>query len=824
MPSSRLGSYALTLALGWALSGMAGPEDQPRTAVVWHARATKPDGLYTPNRPPLQPTLFLKLPVGSITPKGWLRRQLELDASGLMGHMPEISHYVKYQGNGWVDPQGKDGWEEMPYWLRGHGDLGYVLNDERLLATTRTWVEGILSAQRPDGYFGPERLRTSEQGQPDLWPQMLVLDALHSYYEFTRDERVPAFMLRYFRWQNQRDPAAFKKGWGALRWGDNLIEVYWLYNKTGETWLLDLARKAHENSANYTTEIPTWHNVNLAQGIREPGEFWLQSKDKTHLDAVETHYQFLMDNWGQFPGGGFAGDEGIRKPYRDPRQGFETCGFAEFMHTFEIMTLISGAPIWADRCEEIAFNSMPATLDPDHKGLHYITCANSIQLDNKGKQHGQFANGPFPMLAYKPGVDEYRCCTHNYGIAWPYYAENLWLATADHGLCASLYAAGAVKAKVADGTEVVIQEETDYPFGEVVTLRLAAPQAVRFPLYLRIPGWCANAVVEVNGQKVAPEPQKLSYLVVERTWNDGDVVRLKLPMQVAIRTWAKNKNAVSVNYGPLTFSLDIKEKWEKYGGPAAWPEWNVLPDSPWNYGLVLDASAPIEVVSRGGPLAANPFTHEGNPIQIHARAKKIAEWQADADQVVGVLQPSPVQSESPTEDVTLIPMGAARLRITAFPTIGHGADAHAWRLPAAGPKASASHVFGADTVEALNDGMEPASSHDQAVPRFTWWDHKGTTEWVQYDFGAPRTVSSAAVYWFDDTGQGQCRIPKSWRLLYKEGDTWKPVADASGYGTARDRDNRVRFAPVRTTALRVEVQLQEGFSGGILEWKVEPQP
>src|SRR5262249_29268447 len=153
------------------------------------------------------------------------------------------------------------------------------------------------------------------------------------------------------------------------------------------------------------------------------------------------------------------------------------------------------------------------------------------------------------------------------------------------------------------------------------------------------------------------------------------------------------------------------------------------------------------------------------------------------------------RSDEPLETITLIPMGAARLRITAFPRIGTGPDAHVW------PKmsdvtASASHVFENDTVDALDDGEIPANSGDHSIPRFTWWDHKGTKEWVQYDFAKPREVSSVEVYWFDDTGRGQCRVPQSWQVLYKDGKSWKAVADASAGGVHKDQFNRVTFRPV----------------------------
>ena len=130
-----------------------------------------------------------------------------------------------------------------------------------------------------------------------------------------------------------------------------------------------------------------------------------------------------------------------------------------------------------------------------------------------------------PMQAFMPGVHNYRCCPHNYGMAWPYYAENLWHATADKGLAANLYAASEVTAKVGDGTVVTITQHTEYPSATRCILTLTAAKAVAFPLYLRIPGWCDTATVRVNGKPVAAQADAGSYLVVNRTWKTGDTDR-----------------------------------------------------------------------------------------------------------------------------------------------------------------------------------------------------------------------------------------------------------------------------------------------------------
>jgi hypothetical protein len=628
---------------------------------------------YVGNRAPLRPSPFLKLPIGSIRLEGWLRHELELEARGMTGHLPEVSKWCQFEGNAWAAPdgQGHSGWEELPYWLKGYGDLGYVLHDEKIIREARRWIDAVLASQEPDGWFGPRALKTSLKGQPDLWPHMVMLNVLQSFYEFSGDARVIPFLLKYHRWLQAQPAEYFGNGyWPRIRFGDNIETAYWLYNRTGEPWLLDLARQIHEHMEDWTSGVTNWHNVNIAQGFREPGVYYQQARDPKFLAAAEQNYLIVMSLYGQFPGGGFGGDENCRPGYHDPRQGFETCGIVEFMHSFEMLTKISGQPLWADRCEDIAFNSLPAALTPDWKGLHYLTCANQVQLDRGNKAPAIENEGT--MFSYSP-LEVYRCCQHNVSHGWPYYAEELWLATPDGGLCASLYAASTAGAKVGEGSPVTIVEETDYPFSDVITFRIKTSTPLQFPLYLRIPRWCENASVKVNSRTVSRKPPPLSYVRLDRQWKGGDIVTLRLPRQVRLRTWQMNQNSVSVDYGPLTFSLKIDEKWRRYGTNEAWPEWEVFPTTPWNYGLELDARQPSKsfaVVLKPGEVLVNPFTPGTSPIELRVKARKIPSWQLDKFGLVGRLPPSPVKSDELIEAVSLIPMGAARLRITSFPVIG----------------------------------------------------------------------------------------------------------------------------------------------------------
>lgn len=774
---------------------------------------------YTQHRAPLRPVPFLPLPPGAVTAQGWLGQQLALQVTGMNGRYDEVSDFLRYDASGWVNPA-KGGWEELPYWLRGFGDLGYVTGDQGVLDRTERWIRGIIATRTADGWFGPTSLRTSLDGGPDFWPGMPLLAALRSWQEYSGEDEVLELMTAYFRFQSRQDDAVFGRSWGAQRWGDNIDSIYWLFDRTGESWLLDLVHRIHSGMADYTSGLPNLHNVNIAQGFREPLQYWLLTGETNHRAATYDRYSEVFRAFGQFPGGGFAGDENSRYGYADPRQGFETCGIVELMHSHEMLTRLTGDPVWADRCEDLAVNSLPAALDPQQRAVHYVTSANSPRLRSAGQTMGQFDNN-WGMQSFMTGIHNYRCCPHNYGMGWPYYVEESWLASHDGGLVASLYAPTTVRAKVAGGVDVTVTETTSYPFEENVELRVSIPDRTRFPLYLRIPGWCSAPVLLVAGApvKVHGAATGAGYVRIDREWHDGDTVRLDLPMETSVRTWEANHGSVSVQHGPLTLSLAIGEDWMRSSGDEQWPQYEVAPTTPWNYGLDLPSRRPekaIAVRRRRTPAGSNPFLPETTPLVATVPARRVPGWQEDVDGVVGTLQSSPARTSDERQTVDLLPAGAARLRITSFPLAADSREAHVWAAP------SASWCFEEDDVSAICRGSEPsASSGEVGIPRHTFWPHTGSPEWLGFDFGTAVDVSACGVYWFDDTGSGQCRVPASWRIVYRSGRSWFPVQKPSGYGTERNLRNRVTFTSVRTDALRVEMQLQQGFSSGVLDWRYE---
>jgi DUF1680 family protein len=774
---------------------------------------------YIANRPPLKPSGLVRLPPGAVKPDGWLKAQLRMQADGFHGHLQEISGFLKKDGNAWLskDGRGSQGWEEVPYWLKGYLNCAYALNDEKMMKEAQVWIEGAIASQQPDGWFGPgegrKGLATDLVGRDDLWPNMIMLMIFTDYYEKTGDKRVLEVMRKYFVYLETVPEKKFLVGyWPSMRGGDQLHAILWLYNRTGEEWLLDLAKRTHRHTARWDTGLIDRHNVNIAQAFREPATYWQVSGKEGDLTATEKVWKDVREKWGQVPGGMFGADENARDKYTGPRQMIETCGIVEEMLSDELLIAITGDPKWAERCEDVAFNSLPAAFTSDMKGLRYLTAPNMPQSDHTNKAPGIQNGGD--MCGMNPFG--HRCCQHNGGHGWPYFARHLWYATAGDGLAAYMYAPCTVTAKVAGGVEVTIEEDQGYPTCDGVEFQIRPSKPVRFPLYLRIPGWCERASIKVNGGILDAKLVPGTVARIDREWKAKDVVTLGLPIETKLKKWDAN-GTVSVVRGPLTYSLEIKEKLVRYGGTDDWPAFDIVADSPWNYGLEIDPiKGTIIPAERSGPLFSGK-----NSAAITAKARRIPAWTLDKRGLVNEVVPGPIKSSEPMETITLMPMGFCRLRITAFPVIDNknGKD---WPSPPK-PKylATASHCWDGDSLDAMCDDVVPKNSNDQSIDRFTWWPHKGTAEWVQYDFDKPMTVSSAAVYWFDDTPtKGGCKLPKSWRLVYKDGNAWRPVAEPGEYAVAKDKFCEVKFKEVTTTALRLEVQLEKEFSGGILEWRV----
>ena len=646
------------------------------------------------NRAPLAEKPYSELPLGAIQPQGWLKNQLERLARGMSGRLDELYPQVVGARNGWLGGDG-DGWERGPYWVDGLLPLGHLLEDEKLLGKAEQWIEWTLTHQREDGYLGPIPFEQPPEPEPglqrdkrrDWWPKMVMLKVLQQHYMATGDQRVIEALTRYFRFQLQelpKTPLGHWTFWGNRRGADNLMVVYWLYNITGEPFLLELGELIHRQTHPYTeiflergdialhgpfnekqwtakdsTAYP-FHCVNLAQGMKAPIIYSQRDANPKYLQAVRKAFDDLHQLHG-LPHGLFGGDEALHG--RQLTRGSELCTATEMMFSLEKMLEITGEMEFADRLEQITFNVLASQISDDCLTRQYFQLANQIKVTHGTRN---FYNNEPDRLVFGL-LSGYPCCTCNLNQAWPKFAQHTWMASSDGGLAALVFAPSRVSASVGEkGQRVTLVEKTGYPFRDTVQLEIQTDDAVHFPLHLRIPSWCSNPQITVNGKKPRQHTISDQVLVLDREWLSGDVVELRLPMKLQANRW--HENSVGFQRGPLVYALKIKERWlqrDKYQ--------EVHPESPWNYALLEDSLQNLTQHYRlveKNTVADNPWNLENAPLELHTTGVRLSHWSTykdDAGPIPWSPQPRPV--DSTPEPITLVPYGCTTLRISAFPTV-----------------------------------------------------------------------------------------------------------------------------------------------------------
>jgi hypothetical protein len=628
---------------------------------------------YRNNPEPLRTNAYIKLPLGTVKPAGWLKSQLEAQASGLSGHIDEF--WPDLVNSSWRGGEG-EAWERGPYFLDGLVPLAYLLDDEKLKGKVREWVEPIIASSSDSGWYGPAKNK-------DRWPLAVANKVLM---------------------QHETPPDWPDKDWRGVRAMENAVTGYWLYRQTGEKWILETSESIQKNSSDWTgyyenfpwdsaasadKKIPldwgpvglTAHVVNNAMAIKYPGLWYQQSKNERHKNAVFAGISKYDTHHGQ-TGGRFSGDEHLSGT--SPSQGTELCSVVEYMFSLGELYAIFGETSLADRLELLTYNALPGTTTPDMWAHQYDQQSNQVLVS--GAKRDWSTNGDYSNIYGL--MPNFACCLANMHQGWPKFIETMWMATNENGLAAVAYGPSVVRAKVGKGKEVTITEETNYPFNGLITFTIDSDGPVKFPIELRIPVW-ADSVEIRYGKKVIVVKGKSSVKLNER-WRSGDRITMQIPME--LRFERRYNNAVSVIRGPLYFSLRMDKEYKSvkinydnfsYQGSV---DWEILPKSPWNYGLMPDTVNTMRgFVLKENEIRKFPFSDKGDmiwsadsgkytlsqqdaPIVIRSRGIRLPSWTMKNNSA-DVPPLSPLAPEGDPEIIELVPYGCARLRITEFPVM-----------------------------------------------------------------------------------------------------------------------------------------------------------
>jgi len=687
--------------------------------------------------------------------------------------------------------------------------------DPALDAYLDALIAKIAKAQEPDGYIytartidpakampmaGKQRW-TNEAESHELYNAGHLYEAAAAHAQATGKKSLLAVALK------SADLIARTFGPAGLRYppGHQEIEIglVKLYRVTGDQQYLALAKffldergnpdghtlygeYAQDHKPVVAQDEAVGHSVRAAYMYTAMVDVAALTGDARYVAALDKLWDDVVYRKLYLTGGiGATGAwEGFGPAYDLPNSAYaETCAsIANALWNYRMFLLKQDAR-YIDIYERAVYNAMLSGISLKGDTFFYPNPLLSL---------GQHERSPWFACA---------CCPSNLPRFMLSIPGNAYAVAGDR-VFVNLFVQGRARVTLPGGN-VTIEQQTRYPWDGEVRVRVSPAKAGRFTLMLRVPGWSQDhpvpgnlyrdltpvrdmVTLKINGLLV-PIRLERGFAAVTRDWAAGDAVDLHLPMPVrrvvAHEAVKADQARVAVERGPLVYTAEFVDN----GGRVT--------------NLVLDDQAPLEFQARPALLGGVTV------ITGAATALKMRNGETVREAV----------------PLTLIPYYAWAHRGKGEMAVWLARQADKARpAPEAtlASTATASSSDGGKSIQGLNEQYEPTDSNDHTAIYFHWWPKKNTTEWVQYDFARDTTIVETSVYWFDDTGQGECRIPKSWNVLYKRGDEWVPVETGDTYGTAKDQYHTVRFTPVKTTAIRLVVQLPEAFSTGIQEWKV----
>ena len=649
---------------------------------------------------------FQSIPANAISPKGWLKQYLINQRNGLTGHLENAGY--PFNTVGWAAdsiPGNKsiEKWwpyEQNAYWVDGMMRCGLLLNDTSLLNKARKSIYYVLAHPDSTGFLGPKFLKPNDEG--DRWVYVVFFRAWMAEYEATRNPAILAAIKKHYL--GDRFPHA------GVRESINAEIILWAYSESKDTALLNFAKEIYKNSnelnknsmvsdAGFLKDgIVVEHGVTYLEKSKLGAILYLYTGDSTYLRPSIAAFKKL-DKYHMLIDGVNVSSEHIQIP--TTQESHEICDISDYTWNISYLLKATGDAAYADKIERAAFNAAPGSVTKDFKALQYFSAPNQVVASRESFIRD---GGGSMRYAPNPGTE---CCPGNVNRMMPNFAVNAWMTDGKGGLAAAMYAPSSVTyAAGANNTEVTIDEDTRYPFSDSISFAFHLKEKVKFNFYIRIPGWCSNARILINGAELNRQFVPGTYVPLQQEYKEGDKVTVVLPSSFQLTPGPEN--GISIERGPLLYSLKIQEDWkvdtQDERSTPDFPAYELFAGSPWNYALCVTKDSlqqQIKVVNNA--YSDNPWSIETAPVELKVPARlvkgwtlenknemkfenwgvkrnergKVTDWYVTDTRIKkGSWWFTPLLPDAATlknglsqkvDTVTLVPYGCSKLRITVFP-------------------------------------------------------------------------------------------------------------------------------------------------------------